>query len=110
MNLLESTKLIKSLLEYKVIGDIDRSFNDEEVMAMGRLFSLTGSVKAVMIDDSDYDRETGYGRMVYPDEFEYNIEKITEILDDGTEVDVSNDPEVISTMEEVMKEKLETDQ
>lgn len=112
MNLFESTKkVIKSLLsEYKMVGEVDKSFVDEEVSTMGRLFSLTGSVKATLIDDSDYDRERGYGRLVYPSNFEYDVEKVIEILDDGTEVDVSNDPEVISAMEEVMREMLENDQ
>jgi hypothetical protein len=107
MNLFESVKIVKSLLEYKNVGETDISFVDDEVSTMGRNFLLTGKVKATLIDDSDFDRERGYGSLVYPDNFEYDVEAVIEIMEDGSEVDVSNDPEVISAMEELMKEKLE---
>jgi hypothetical protein len=108
MNLFESAKVIKSLLsEYKTAGEVNESFVDEEVSADGRMFLLTGSASATLIDDSDYNRETGYGSLTYPSDFEFNVERVIEILEDGTEVDVSDDPSVISMMEEFMKEKLE---
>jgi hypothetical protein len=106
MSLIESQKIIMRLLSET--EEIDISFVDEEVIVDNRIFLLTGYVSASLIDDSDYDRETGYGRRVYPSYFEYNIERVVEILEDDAEVDVSNDPEVISVMEEFMKEKLES--
>ena len=107
MNLNESIVAIKSLLEYKVIDEIGKSFESEEVSIGDRTFVITGSVSATLIDDSDYDRETGYGRMVYPSDFEYDVKEVIEVLEDGTETDVSGDVEVISMVEEYMRESLQ---
>ena len=103
MNLNESIAAIRSLLEYRVVGETDRDFRNEEMIIGDRTFIVTGSISATVIDDSDYNRETGYGRMVYPTDFEHDIKSITEVMDDGSEVDVTNDPEVVSMVEEAME-------
>ena len=109
----ESTKLIGSLLiEFRgrrsgTTGSRGDSYNDHEVEIDGRNFLLTGTVEATVINDSDMNRETGYGRLVYLDDFQYNITRIEEILQDGSTVDVSSDKGVIEMVEDFMKSDLE---
>lgn len=88
-------------------GSRGDSYNDHEIEVNGRTFLLTGTVEATVIDDSDYDRESGYGQRIYLDNFQYNITRVEEVLQDGTTVDVSNDKSVLDLMEESMKEDLE---
>jgi hypothetical protein len=109
MKLSESIKVIgKVVLEYKEAGVAREVFKQEEMIIGERYFLVTGEASANMIDDSDFDRETGYGRLVYPEDLNVEITSIMEILDDDTSVDVTNDPGTRSLVIDHIKEEFES--
>jgi len=109
-NWTETLQVIRKVLnEYRNMGQAGKEYRGDEVIIGDRTFILTGSVTANMIDDSDYNREYGYGELKYLDDFEFEINKVIEVNPDGSEVDVTNNQDVIRMVEEFMEEDLKND-
>jgi hypothetical protein len=96
--LLKSVQLIEKIL-VEGGSPVNEIFQQEEMTIGGRYFLVTGSASADIVDDSDYDRETGYGELHSPENIRCNIESVIEITGDGSEIEVS-DAETISMIRE----------
>jgi len=104
----ESLKSIRRLLsEYDDGNTVNELFQQEEMSIGGRDFLVTGSASVNLVDDSDFDRETGYGGLILPEDFRCRIDSIIEIMEDGSDVDVTSDPEVMALVRNHIQDNLE---
>lgn len=79
-------------------------FKDKEFHIDGTQYEVTGTVILECYDDSDYDRESGYGTRVVRSVVDVRIDRIMRYDDDGVGagVDVTNQPEVYEHAKAVM--------
>jgi hypothetical protein len=85
----------------------NHTVEDESFEFKGRWYHVRAEIAVTWLDDSDYDRERGYGQLIEADEVEVEDLKVSELDPDSGDVlcEVVSDAEVLKAAESWAEEQ-----